>query len=35
MGKTHVSAQDVARSLSLSVEQVKRVAVQVGATLED
>lgn len=35
MGKMHVSAQDVARALSLSVEQVKRVAVQAGATLED
>lgn len=35
MGKMHVSAQDVARALSLSVGQVKQVAVQVGATLED
>ncbi len=35
IGKMHVSAQDVARALSLSTEQVKRVAVEVGAILED
>ncbi len=35
LGKTHVSAQDVARALCLPTEQVKRVAVEVGAILED
>ena len=34
-GKTHVSARDVAQALSLSTDEVKRVAVQVGAILED
>lgn len=34
-GTTHISIHEVARALSLSAEQVKRVAVMVGATLED
>lgn len=34
-GTTHISVHEVARALNLSAEQVKRVAVMVGATLED
>jgi hypothetical protein len=34
-GKIRISAYEVARSLDLSVDLVKKAALQVGATLED
>jgi hypothetical protein len=35
VGKIRISAYEVARSLNLSVDLVKKAALQVGATLED